>query len=181
MIERIYEIQMENMLVLILLGSLSSTFMGCVSTDLSAMGFKPASSADLLDYDLLGEINARAPSCHLDSNSNAFEPTSTQAYMPVGYYPQALDINCIADANRGGPWEIQLVAQDDDPNSQMTAFINGRTSNGTLGEIYQDGGIVTYTPKLGFIGEDQFTYSVNVGTTDSNNATVKISVYPPTG
>lgn len=95
---------MENMLVLILLGSLCSTIMGCVSTHLSAMAFKPASSAELLDYDRLGEINARAPSCRLGSNPNAFEPTSTQAYMPVRYYPQALDINCIADANRG-PWK----------------------------------------------------------------------------
>lgn len=169
------------MLVLILLGSLCGTFMGCVSTSLSAMAFKPASSADLRDYDQLGEINARALSCRLDSNPNAFEPTSTQAYMPVRYYPQALDINCTADASRGGPWEIQLVAQDDDANSQMTASINDRTSNGTLSTVYEPGGIVTYTPNPGFIGEDQFTYSVNDGTTDSNNATVKISVYPPPG
>lgn len=77
--------------------------------------------------------------------------------------------------------EIQLVAQDDDPNSQMIAFINDRTSNGTLSEIYQLGGIVTHTPNPGFIGEDQFTCIVNDGTTDSNNATVKISVYPPSG
>jgi Big-like domain-containing protein len=171
---------MKNAIVLILLGSLCITFMGWVSTNLSAMAFKPASSADLLDYDRLGEINARAPSCTLSSDPNAFEPTSTRAYMQVRYYPQALDINCVADAGRG-PWEIKLVAQDDDPNSQLTALISGRTSNGTLSEIYQDGGIVTYTPKRGFIGEDQFTYSVNDGTTDSNNATVKISVYPPPG
>jgi Bacterial Ig domain len=50
-------------------------------------------------------------------------------------------------------------------------------SHGTLSEINQNAGVVTYTPKPGFVGPDKFTFKVNDGTVDSSNVgTVRIQV-----
>jgi hypothetical protein len=37
---------------------------------------------------------------------------------------------------------------------------------------------LTYTPSLGYIGADRFTFKVNDGTVDSNTARVTISIFP---
>ena len=38
---------------------------------------------------------------------------------------------------------------------------------------------LTYTPAAGYVGHDSFTFKVNDGTTDSNTATVSITVQGP--
>jgi clumping factor B len=49
--------------------------------------------------------------------------------------------------------------------------------HGTLSEINQNTGVVTYTSKPGFVGTDKFTFKVNDGTVDSSNVgTVRIQV-----
>ena len=59
-------------------------------------------------------------------------------------------------------------------------------THGTLGSIenvdcvsgspHTDGATVTYTPELDYIGSDFFTYKINDGESDSNTATVYITV-----
>ncbi len=50
-------------------------------------------------------------------------------------------------------------------------------SHGTLSNVNQDTGVVTYTPNQDFTGDDSFTFKVNDGKTDSSNtATVNIKV-----
>ena len=48
--------------------------------------------------------------------------------------------------------------------------------NGTTAINIDD--TVTYTPETGFYGLDSFTYTANDGTTDSNVATVTVTVNP---
>ncbi len=69
---------------------------------------------------------------------------------------------------------------DGDP---LTAIQVSGPSNGTL--TLNSGGSFTYTPNVGFSGNDSFTYRANDGLLDSNVATVNINVEeggePPQG
>ncbi len=62
---------------------------------------------------------------------------------------------------------------DGDP---LTAVLDSTTSNGTLA-LNADGSF-TYTPNADFSGTDSFTYFANDGTSNSNLATVTITVNP---
>ena len=44
---------------------------------------------------------------------------------------------------------------------------------------HTDSGEITYSPAAGYNGSDSFTYKTNDGTTDSNTATVSITVGNP--
>ena len=48
--------------------------------------------------------------------------------------------------------------------------------NGALSNFESNTGKIIYTPKVGFAGDDSFTYKTNDGKVDSNIATVKINV-----
>ena len=62
-------------------------------------------------------------------------------------------------------------------NDTLTAAIVTNPSHGTLGNIDQNTGIVTYTPNPNFTGDDSFTFKVNDGKADSSNtATVNVNV-----
>ena len=67
------------------------------------------------------------------------------------------------------PIDATLTAHDPDMNVNLTAAIISKPLHGTLGDIDQDTGVVTYTPCTGFTGTDQFTFKVNDGKEDSNN------------
>ncbi len=64
---------------------------------------------------------------------------------------------------------------DGDP---LTAVLDSTTSNGTLA-LNADGSF-SYTPNADFSGTDSFTYFANDGTSNSNLATVNITVNPAT-
>lgn len=63
---------------------------------------------------------------------------------------------------------------DADIGDVLRAVLVAGPTNGTL-TLNQDGSF-TYTPNAGFSGSDGFTYRANDGTTDSNTATVAITV-----
>ena len=72
------------------------------------------------------------------------------------------------------PKLISLGATDVE-GSSLTYSIGNQPSNGSLGEVSASGE-VTYTPAPDYNGTDSFTFTVNDGTVDSNEATVSISV-----
>jgi VCBS repeat-containing protein len=63
------------------------------------------------------------------------------------------------------------------PNGNLGS-ISTSNSNCTAGSPNSDSATATYTPKANFSGTDSFTYKVNDGTSDSNIATVTITVNP---
>jgi RHS repeat-associated protein len=67
-----------------------------------------------------------------------------------------------------------LVNDSDIDGDAMTAILVSSTSNGTL--ALNADGTFTYTPNADFNGLDSFAYMANDGTTDSNVATVQITV-----
>jgi hypothetical protein len=72
---------------------------------------------------------------------------------------------------------ITLTATDPDLNDKLTAVVVSNPLHGTLGDIDQNTGNITYTPNPGFTGTDKFTYKVNDGKVDSNSTgEVKITV-----
>ena len=70
-----------------------------------------------------------------------------------------------------------VLGNDNDPEGQpLTAILQSGPTDGSLA-LNIDGSF-TYTPDAGFNGTDSFTYVANDGTSDSNVATVNITVNP---
>lgn len=76
--------------------------------------------------------------------------------------------------------EIEITLRGNDPEGFEILFsIVTEPVNGTLGPIAQDGGTsatLTYQSDPGFVGTDQFTFSVDDGLNNPVNATVTITV-----
>ncbi|HEX7257681.1 MAG TPA: Ig-like domain-containing protein [Nitrososphaeraceae archaeon] len=70
---------------------------------------------------------------------------------------------------------IKLNANDADGDNLSFTIVN-EPSNGQLGSIDQSTNTVTYTPPDNYSGKDNFTFIVNDGSIDSNEATVSIIV-----
>lgn len=76
-----------------------------------------------------------------------------------------------------GTASIPLDCVDPAPeNDPVTRAIVSPPAHGSLGSISQNS--VTYTPQPGFVGADQFTFKGNDGTSDSNVATIHVTVSP---
>jgi len=75
------------------------------------------------------------------------------------------------------PKSITLTASDAD-GDPLTYILVSNPANGQLSGTIPN---FTYTPTNGFSGSDSFTFKVNDGKTDSNVATVSITVTPQTG
>jgi VCBS repeat-containing protein len=70
---------------------------------------------------------------------------------------------------------LGVLANDSDPDSAtLTATAVDQPANGTLA-LSADGSF-TYTPNVGFSGQDTFTYQAGDGTDTSAPATVTITV-----
>jgi hypothetical protein len=97
---------------------------------------------------------------------------------PPSSAPKAIDITNETIANT--PLQLQLQGQNNDTDANLLASIVSQPSNGSLNEIDQSTGIVTYTPNPGFTGQDRFKYTVSNGPLTSEPATVTITVSPGT-
>jgi Bacterial Ig domain len=87
--------------------------------------------------------------------------------------PIAQDSSVTASQNQ--QLNIQLSANDADEDELLFTIVDG-PSNGQLGNIDPSSRTITYTPDEDYSGEDNFTFIVNDGTIDSNEATVSITV-----
>lgn len=67
-----------------------------------------------------------------------------------------------------------LINDYDTDGDPITPTLLASTSNGTL--TFNSDGSFTYVPNAGYVGNDSFTYKVSDGLSDSNTATVSISV-----
>jgi len=106
-----------------------------------------------------------------DSNTGTVSITVT----PVADAPVAFDQNGASTTTpENVPLSITIVGSDPDGDA-LTYIIVTPPSHGTLNGTAPD---LVYTPDPGYTGTDVFTFNVNDGTTDSNTATVTITVIP---
>jgi len=81
--------------------------------------------------------------------------------------------NQTATTEEDTPKEITLVATDVD-STTLTYSIVAQPQHGSLSAVA--GNQVTYTPAANYSGSDSFTFKASDGTSDSNTATVSITV-----
>jgi hypothetical protein len=99
--------------------------------------------------------------------------TAIVALQPQGAGPVALSQAVMTNFNT--PLGITLTATSKQ-GSPLTYMVLTQPNNGTLSGTAPN---LTYTPAAGYIGHDAFTFKVNDGTTDSNTASVNITVQGP--
>jgi hypothetical protein len=113
-----------------------------------------------------------------DGSFPAASGTITLVGTPVNDAPVATDDSY--GTNEDTPLSVLapgVLANDNDiDGNTLTAVKVSDPANGTV--VLNDDGSFTYTPNANFNGSDSFTYKANDGTTDSNVATVTITVAP---
>jgi hypothetical protein len=127
---------------------------------------------------LVATFNSRS---NTNSNENAYVAQLQQIVATALYSPPiANDVSSVTPVNT--PVVINVLANDTDPNpdgvfNPASVLVAGPSHGST--SLNSTTGAVTYTPDPGFLGTDQFTYTVsdNFGLT-SNVATVTIQVAP---
>ncbi|MBF0420823.1 MAG: tandem-95 repeat protein, partial [Magnetococcales bacterium] len=87
--------------------------------------------------------------------------------------PLALAGSLVIDENKSGSLVLAASDADGDP---LTYSVVKNGKNGTAVIANASSGLVTYTPSPNFHGSDSFTFKVNDGKADSNEATVAITV-----
>ncbi|RKY36091.1 MAG: hypothetical protein DRP73_03945, partial [Candidatus Omnitrophota bacterium] len=107
-----------------------------------------------------------------DGNGGTDTATVTVTVNNVNDPPVAQDQSVNTDEDT--PVDITLVATDADGDSLTYAIVT-QPSHGTLTGTPPN---VTYTPDANYNGPDSFTFKANDGKTDSNIATVSITVNP---
>jgi subtilisin family serine protease len=76
------------------------------------------------------------------------------------------------------PTRIDVVANDSDPDGDPLTVTE--VSQGANGSVTNNGdGTVTYTPNLGFLGSDSFTYTIADDEGETDTATVSVTVRLP--
>ena len=108
-------------------------------------------------------------------------PTPTTPSQPENHPPEAQNQQVTTEADK--PVDIALGAIDNDTGDSLSAEIvtPPQPDHGSLGQIDQNTGNVTYTPAAGFSGNDSFTFKViDSHQAESNVATISITVTPLT-
>ena len=119
------------------------------------------------------------PGSYYDRGAYEYQPPATQS-------PTASDES--ASTDEATPVDVTLQGSSSSVCELMFSVVSG-PAHGSIGSIVDhtcthgspntDTETVTYTSDPGYTGADTFTYEVNDGTSDSNTATVSITVNMP--
>ena len=94
----------------------------------------------------------------------------------MNHAPIATNASYSTNKNTSSPSLYGLLADCTDADSD-TLHYRSRERTRPSGTLSLDGnGSFTYTPTTGYSGADSFTYKANDGTTDSNVATVSLTI-----
>jgi hypothetical protein len=108
--------------------------------------------------------------------ADAFAGTVTTGgqvlYLPFGSNDPPVANNQAIAVNKNTQQAITLTATDPN-NDPLTYTVVTQPSGGSLSGTAPN---LTYNPNLDYVGSDSFTFKANDGTTDSNSATVSITV-----
>ncbi|MCL4874213.1 tandem-95 repeat protein [bacterium] len=122
---------------------------------------------DMYDTDMAGIV--RGADGFWDRGAFEFESTVVEENYP----PSAFDDS--AATSEGIPVTIAVLANDTDPEGDALT-VSGLSPPGNGTAILNPDQTVTYTPAPGFSGTDSFTYTAHDGRSESNAATVTVTV-----
>ena len=108
-----------------------------------------------------------------DGVSNSNTATVTITVNPINDAPVAN--NDSATTNEDTAVVIDVLANDTDVDPTDTLSVQSVTE-GANGSVANNGDSVTYTPGLGFVGDDTFSYTVSDGNAGTDTATVSVTV-----
>jgi len=109
-----------------------------------------------------------------DGNGGSDTATVTITVSGVNDTPSAVADTVSTALNNAVVKDV--VANDSDPDTTDTLSVSAVTQ-GASGSVVNNGdGTVTYTPDVGFIGLDSFTYSISDGNGGGDTATVSATV-----
>ena len=106
-----------------------------------------------------------------DGSATSNTATVSITVNPVNDAPVADAQSVTTDEDT--PTTVTLTGSDADNTDTLTYAIVDQPAHGTLSGTAPD---LTYTPTTGYSGSDSFTFQINDGTTNSNTATVSITV-----
>ena len=119
------------------------------------------------DYSGPDNFTFRANDGSDDSNAATVSITVTPLNDPPVAQPGSLTTN--EDVSASGA----VTATDTEGDPLTYSLVSGPT-NGTL--VFNANGTFSYTPDANYFGSDSFTYRANDGTSNSNTATVSITI-----
>ncbi len=111
----------------------------------------------------------------LTSTNSAATRTATVTIAVLASAPIAANLTVTTNYETAAP--VTLSATD--PNTPLGSLAYSIVTPPAYGVLTGTGTARTYTPAVGYSGPDSFTYKANDGLSDSNIATVSITVYPP--
>ena len=127
---------------------------------------------ELLYFQRLGEqslnIDWQGPNMERQMLSSNFLRSSE----PANIFPVARQDKAFSPSNTAV--SIDVLKNDNDPDGD-TITINNLSEPGN-GTVQINGVIITYTPDAGFIGQDEFSYTISDGKGGYDNATVIVTV-----
>ena len=129
----------------------------------------------VISFDVRVDVStpARVENCVLNQ-AEPLEAMEDEACVLLGANarPPIADSQSLI-AWEGIPLQITLTGSELTPGP-LSWMIEGEPAHGVLSGIPPD---FVYTPDEGFLGDDAFSFYINDGVSDSNLATVEISVY----
>lgn len=108
------------------------------------------------------------------SDGNGGIAMTTFAYSVTNPVPTAVDDTASTDEDTAV--NINVLANDNDPDGDALTVISATASNGTV-TINSDGSL-TYTPDAGFNGSDTIAYTISDGEGGRASATVTVTIVP---
>ena len=84
-------------------------------------------------------------------------------------------VNDSISTNKGAAVSIAVLANDTDPDKDVLT-VTGLVQPANGSAVIGPNGVITYTPKAGFVGADMFTYKASDGSATSSAATVTVTV-----
>ena len=114
------------------------------------------------------------PNHDVNGNSNGTSITINKDGTIPGpnVSPDAVDDS--ASTTQGQPVDVDVLSNDSDPNGDTLSIES--ITQGLLGTVSINGGMVRYTPVDGNMGLDSFTYTINDGNGETDTATVNVTI-----
>ncbi|SMF94270.1 CshA-type fibril repeat-containing protein [Methylomagnum ishizawai] len=100
--------------------------------------------------------------------------TATVTINVVNRAPTAADDSASTGVDK--PVDIQVLANDSDPDSDALSVVPGQITQPQHGTVALNTGVITYTPDSQYVGSDSFTYTISDGKGHQATATVNVSV-----